>query len=106
MVATGFGYDSVVRARQAGVVGRVLPRVRDIRRFGSAAMDLAWCACGRWDAYYERGVHAWDVAAGALIATRAGLEVRDLPGVGEDAPGLVVAPAALIDELYELVAGG
>jgi myo-inositol-1(or 4)-monophosphatase len=104
MVATGFGYDSAVRARQAAVVVRVLPRARDIRRFGSAAMDLAWCACGRWDAYYERGVHAWDVAAGALIAARAGLEVRDLPKAGEDPAGLVVAPAAIINELYALVA--
>jgi myo-inositol-1(or 4)-monophosphatase len=105
MVATGFGYDSDVRARQAAVLARVLPRVRDIRRFGSAAIDLAWCACGRWDAYYERGVHAWDVAAGALIAQRAGLVVRDLPATGEDPAGLVAAPAAIVDELYGLVAG-
>lgn len=105
MVATGFGYDSRIRARQAAVLARVLPRARDIRRFGAAAMDLAWCACGRWDAYYERGVHAWDVAAGALIAARAGLQVRDLPAREEDPAGLVVAPAAIIDELYELVVG-
>jgi myo-inositol-1(or 4)-monophosphatase len=105
MVATGFGYDSSVRARQAAVVGRVLPRARDIRRFGAAAMDLAWCACGRWDAYYERGVHAWDIAAGALIAARAGLSVRDLPAAEEDPAGLVVAPPGIVDELYGLVAG-
>lgn len=105
MVATGFGYDADVRARQAVVVSRILPRVRDIRRFGSAAIDLAWCASGRWDAYYERGVHAWDVAAGALIAARAGLEVRDLPASGDDAAGLVAAPAGIIGELYELVVG-
>ena len=105
MVATGFGYDSRVRSRQAAVVTRVLPRARDIRRFGAAAMDLAWCACGRWDAYYERGVHAWDVAAGALIAARAGLSVRDLPPTVEDPGGLVVAPTTIIDELYGLVVG-
>src|SRR5438445_8708744 len=52
MVATGFGYDAAGRARQAAVVARVLPRVRDIRRAGAAAIDLAWCACGRYDAYY------------------------------------------------------
>jgi myo-inositol-1(or 4)-monophosphatase len=104
MVATGFGYDADVRARQAAVVAGVLPRVRDIRRFGSAALDLAWCACGRWDAYYERGVQAWDVAAGALIAARAGLEVRDLPAGGQDASGLVVAPSGIVEELYGLVA--
>jgi myo-inositol-1(or 4)-monophosphatase len=105
MVATGFGYDADVRARQAAVVSRVLPRARDIRRFGAAALDLAWCACGRWDAYYERGVKPWDVAAGALICRRAGLEVRSLPATADDAAGLVVAPAGIIDELYGLVAG-
>jgi myo-inositol-1(or 4)-monophosphatase len=105
MVATGFGYDSAVRARQAAVVARVLPRARDIRRFGAAALDLAWCACGRWDAYYERGIHAWDVAAGTLLARRAGLQIRDLPADGEDAAGLVVAPAGIIEELFELVTG-
>jgi myo-inositol-1(or 4)-monophosphatase len=103
MVATGFAYDAGVRARQADVVTRVLPRVRDIRRAGAAALDLAWCACGRYDAYYERGVHAWDVAAGELIARCAGLEVRELAATKEDPYGVVVAPPALIDELLGLV---
>ncbi len=105
MIATGFGYESAMRARQAAVISRVLPRVRDIRRAGAAALDLAWCACGRYDAYYERGVHAWDVAAGALIASRAGLQIRDLPNDGPDPSGLVAAPSAIVDELFELVSG-
>ncbi len=105
MVATGFGYEAAVRARQAAVVARVLPAVRDIRRVGAAALDLAWCACGRFDAYYERGVKKWDVAAGTLIAERAGLAVRELPASGEDAWGVVVAGAGLIDELVGLVGG-
>jgi myo-inositol-1(or 4)-monophosphatase len=105
MVATGFGYDAGVRARQAAVVARVLPRVRDIRRVGAAALDLAWCACGRFDAYYERGVKKWDVAAGTLIASRAGLAVRELPPSGEDAWGVAVAQDGLIDELVGLVGG-
>jgi myo-inositol-1(or 4)-monophosphatase len=103
LVATGFGYDAKVRAGQALVAGHLLPRVRDIRRVGAAAIDLGWCACGRFDAYYERGVKAWDVAAGALICARAGLEVRDLPAGGEDPAGLLVAPGAIIEELLELV---
>lgn len=103
MVATGFGYDAGARARQAAVVSRVLPRARDIRRFGAAALDLCWCACGRFDAYYERGVKPWDVAAGSLICRRAGLEVRELAAAGEDEAGLVVAPRQLIGELYPLV---
>jgi myo-inositol-1(or 4)-monophosphatase len=105
LVATGFGYDAGVRSRQAAVVSRVLPRVRDIRRVGAAALDLCWCACGRFDAYYERGVQPWDVAAGALIAAQAGLEVRELPASAHDAAGIVVAPPAIIDELLELVEG-
>jgi myo-inositol-1(or 4)-monophosphatase len=103
LVATGFGYDSSVRARQAAVVARVLPRVRDIRRVGAASVDMCWCACGRFDAYYERGVKAWDVAAGALICARAGLKVRDLPGDEQDPPGILVAPGAIVEELLEIV---
>jgi myo-inositol-1(or 4)-monophosphatase len=103
MVATGFGYDAAMRARQAAVVSRVLPRARDIRRVGSAALDLCWTACGRFDAYYERGLNAWDLAAGSLIAERSGLEVRVIPSFGEDPPGVIAAPAALVDELRELV---
>src|SRR5579884_2893 len=102
MIATGFAYDSSLRARQAEVVARVLPRARDIRRFGSAALDLAWCAAGRFDAYYERGMHAWDVSAGALVAARAGLVVRDLPATEEDPAGLLVASAGIVEELFGL----
>jgi myo-inositol-1(or 4)-monophosphatase len=79
--------------------------VRDIRRVGAAALDLCWCACGRFDAYYERGLNPWDVAAGGLIASRAGLAVRELAAAGEDPAGTVAAPEALIDELLELIGG-
>lgn len=105
MVATGFSYDAGVRSRQAEVLTRLLPRVRDIRRVGAAALDLAWCACGRFDAYYERGVHRWDFLAGALVAARAGLQVRELEEVGEEPFGIIVAPEAVIDELGRLVVG-
>jgi myo-inositol-1(or 4)-monophosphatase len=103
MVATGFSYDAGVRARQAEAVGRVLPRARDIRRAGSAALDLCWCACGRYDAFYERGLHAWDVAAGLLIASRAGLEVRELAATDGEPDGVLVAPDGFVDELIGLV---
>jgi myo-inositol-1(or 4)-monophosphatase len=105
MIATGFDYDASVRARQGPVVSRVLPRVRDIRRAGVAAIDLCWCACGRYDAYYERGPKLWDVAAGRLIAERAGLIVRELRASGEDPAGLVAGPEGLVEELVELVSG-
>jgi myo-inositol-1(or 4)-monophosphatase len=103
LVATGFGYASEMRARQAAVLTRVLPRVRDIRRAGAAALDLAWCACGRYDAYYERGLQPWDLAAGELIASRTGLEVRELVASEEDPAGVVVAPGVVIEELFGLV---
>lgn len=103
LVATGFGYDAAVRARQAEVVQRVLPCVRDVRRGGSAAIDLAWTALGRCDAYWERGVKAWDVAAGALLCARAGLELHELPPAGGMPAGLLAAPPALAAELLALV---
>ena len=103
MVATGFGYDAQVRAAQAQVAAALLPRVRDVRRFGSAALDLAWTACGRYDAYYERGLNPWDRAAGALLCERAGLELRELAPAGDLPAGLLVAPAALAGPLGELV---
>jgi myo-inositol-1(or 4)-monophosphatase len=103
MVGTGFAYDAEVRAAQAEVAARVLPRVRDLRRMGSAALDLAWTACGRYDAYYERGLQPWDRAAGELLCARAGLELRELPAHGVLPAGLLVAPAALAGPLHELV---
>ena len=103
MLATGFAYDARVRAAQAQVLARVIPRVRDIRRFGSAALDLAWTAAGRYDAYFERTVKPWDIAAGTLLCEAAGLRVLELP-VHEDLPwGILVAPPALCEELLELV---
>ncbi len=105
MVATGLAYDATVRAAQAIVLARLAPRVRDIRRFGSAALDLTWTAAGRYDAYFERSVKPWDIAAGALICERAGLLVCELE-VGESLPwGILVARPALAGPLLALVGG-
>lgn len=106
LVATGFAYDAAVRERQAEVLQRVLPRVRDVRRGGSAALDLAWTALGRCDAYWERGVKAWDVAAGALLCARAGLELHELPPADGMPGGLLAAPPELAGELLALVSPG
>jgi myo-inositol-1(or 4)-monophosphatase len=103
MVATGFAYDAQVRAAQGEVIARVIPRVRDIRRFGSAALDLAWTAAGRYDAYFERTVKPWDIAAGVLLCRCAGLEVVDLPEVGELPYGILAATPELVGPLVELV---
>ncbi|CAB4872794.1 unannotated protein [freshwater metagenome] len=105
MLATGFGYDTEVRRAQGAKLARVIPHVRDIRRLGSAALDLAWTAAGRFDAYYEYGVQAWDTAAGVLLCRAAGLEVRELSPEGPlDRGGILVAPPAVIDDLAALLA--
>jgi myo-inositol-1(or 4)-monophosphatase len=105
MVATGLAYDAKVRAAQAQVLARLVPQVRDIRRFGSAALDLTWTAAGRYDAYFERTVKPWDIAAGVLICEQAGLSVLELP-VHEDLPwGILVARPELAEPLLALVGG-
>lgn len=78
LVGTGFGYSSARRATQAALLTTVLPAVRDIRRAGSAALDLCSVACGRLDAYFESGLEPWDRAAGVLIATEAGATAHEL----------------------------
>jgi myo-inositol-1(or 4)-monophosphatase len=105
LVGTGFAYSAERRAGQAEVLTTVLPRIRDIRRVGSAALDLCGVACGRLDAFYERGLGHWDFAAGVLIAAEAGAVVSvapagSVPGafVVAAAPGIDVPFRALLDE--------
>jgi myo-inositol-1(or 4)-monophosphatase len=100
LVATGFGYDAAWRAEQAEVIRRLLPAVRDIRRAGSAALDLSWLAAGRLDAYYERGLNAWDWAAGSLLVSEAGGAVEPLSG---EPSGLIAGPASLVTALRPLL---
>jgi myo-inositol-1(or 4)-monophosphatase len=103
LVATGFGYRAEDRQRQAVETGRLLPRVRDIRRLGAASLDLCGVACGRVDGYVERGLKPWDLAAGGLIATEAGARVEGLHG---DEPGeriVVAAPKGFFDTLHLLL---
>ena len=109
LVATGFSYDPDERRRQAAVLVEVLPRIRDVRRMGGAATDLASVSCGRVDAYFERGLNHWDRAAGTLLVAEAGGRVTDLDGhelVGpllESAPVTVAAPTALHGPLLDLL---
>jgi myo-inositol-1(or 4)-monophosphatase len=76
LVATGFAYDAEMRGRQGLLVARLLPHVRDIRRQGTASLDLSYVASGRLNAYFERTLSPWDHAAGALIAREAGATVK------------------------------
>lgn len=100
LIVTGFGYDPGVRAAQARTLRHVLPSVRDVRRGGSAALDLAWLATGRVDGYYERGLEPWDWAAGSLLAREAGGAVEALEGAPR---GLAVSSPALLPALVALV---
>ena len=103
LVGTGFSYDAGIRAEQGRVVAGLLPRVRDIRRCGSAALDLCMVAGGRLDAYYERGLKPWDYAAGALVAGEAGamVTVSDDPAVPTTAasPGVAEDFLGALDHL-------
>ncbi|GAA4962698.1 inositol monophosphatase family protein [Actinoplanes utahensis] len=92
LVTTGFAYLPESRARQAAVVADLLPRIRDIRSHGSAALELCWLAAGRCDAYYEDELAPWDWAAGALIAAEAGAVVTPF-GSGVLAAGPALQPA-------------
>ena len=100
LVATGFGYAPQLRAAQAGALAEILPQVRDLRRGGSAALDLSWLASGRLDGYFERGLNPWDWAAGRLLVVEAGGSVAELGG---DPAGIVAAGPALIEPLTRLV---
>jgi myo-inositol-1(or 4)-monophosphatase len=106
MVATGLAYDATVRLAQARVLARLVGQVRDIRRFGSAALDLAWTAAGRYDAYFERTVKPWDIAAGSLICERAGLQVLELEPAENLPWGILAARPGLAEQLQEIVRGG
>lgn len=99
LIGTGFSYDAGVRAEQAEVIGRVLPRCRDIRCMGSAALNLCWVACGRLDGYFERDLKLYDHAAGALIAAEGGALVTTPP---ETVP-IVASAATIHDDLKALV---
>ena len=106
LVATGFGYAAARRAAQARLLTSVLPRVRDIRRFGAASLDLCMVGSGLVDAFYERGLSPWDLAAGGLIATEAGARLGGLYGAPAGGDLVIAAPPALFDALHELLATG
>jgi myo-inositol-1(or 4)-monophosphatase len=101
LVATGFSYEPDRRAIQAEAIAKLLPRARDIRRAGAAALDLAWVATGRVDAFFERGLKHWDWAAGRLLVEEAG---GSCTWLDDGWPGLLAASHdGLLAELRGLV---
>ena len=102
LLGTGFGYDPDRRRLQGALIARMLPEVRDVRRIGSAALDLCYVASGAMDAYYEEGTNPWDVAAGGLIVTEAGGVFTECTPLGVPSGKLAAAPG-LHEELFQLL---
>jgi myo-inositol-1(or 4)-monophosphatase len=99
LLATGFGYDPETHAGDLARVGKVMPLARDLRRMGAASLDLAFVAAGRLDGYFERGLHPWDHAAGALLVVEAGGVVGGMPGGRPGRDMTIASSAALFDGL-------
>ncbi len=103
LIGTGFNYSPSTRERQAERLARLLPHVRDMRRYGSAALDLCMVACGRLDAYFEEHLNSWDLAAGVLIAAEAGATTSNFAGGPADTDAVVAAAPDLHRALVELL---
>lgn len=103
LLGTGFNYSAGERARQARRLQEILPAGRDLRRLGAAALDLAWVAAGRLDAYFETGLQPWDRAAGELLVAEAGGAVIELPGRGGGPPGVIAGAPDIASELSRVL---
>ena len=104
LVATGFGYDAAQRVTQGRIVANVVGAVRDIRRFGSAALDLSWLAAGRWDGYFESVEKPWDWMAGALLVREAGGRVTELRPEDPASPRIIASGPGIHHDLVALLA--
>lgn len=103
LVATGFGFSAERRREQALALAGFMDRIRDIRRYGAASIDLCYVACGRVDAYYELGLNSWDMLAGELIAREAGALSSDFAGASPRPDELLVAAPGLHSAMIGLL---
>lgn len=103
LVGTGFGYSPDARRRQAALLASIAPHIRDVRRMGSAAIDLAYTAAGFLDAYWEEGLNRWDMAAGELIAVEAGCRSGDFAGGAPSPAQLLVSGPGVFDAMVGLL---
>ncbi|HEV7623006.1 MAG TPA: inositol monophosphatase family protein [Amnibacterium sp.] len=103
LLSTGFHYTQAIRGNQARVVAELIPRVRDLRRTGGAAIDLASVAAGRLDAFFEQGLNPWDQAAGGLLVTEAGGVITGLAGAAPTHRMVIAGHPALVAELDALL---
>jgi myo-inositol-1(or 4)-monophosphatase len=104
LVATGFGYVAAQRVVQGRIIANVIGEVRDVRRFGSAALDLSWTAAGRYDAYFESVEKPWDFMAGAMLVREAGGRVTELTPDNAAFPRIIASGTGLHDALTRLLA--
>lgn len=104
LVGTGFAYDPQKRIAHAQVLAHIMGNIRDIRRFGAAAIDLCFVACGRYDAYFERGLHSWDLVAGHVIASEAGAILTDFSGNTVTPAEVLCSQPGVHKELQALIA--
>ncbi|MEK6226728.1 MAG: inositol monophosphatase family protein [Chloroflexota bacterium] len=104
LIATGFGYGAAERVTQGRLIAKVLGDVRDVRRFGSAALDLSWVAAGRWDGYFEAVDKPWDWMAGAMLVREAGGRVTELDPTDPAFPRIIASGPGIHDELVALLA--
>jgi len=103
LLATGFAYSSAMRKEQSRLMHQILPQIRDLRRMGTASLDLAAVAAGRVDMYFERTLSPWDHAAGELLVTEAGGVIRGIAGMAAGHEGLYAGHKDLVDQLQSLV---
>ena len=104
LVCTGFSYRVHERAAHAARVAQMITHIRDIRRFGAAAIDLCFVACGRYDAYFEEHLHSWDLIAGQIIATEAGAHVTNFAGHAVTPAQVLAAHPGIQQQLIDLIA--
>jgi myo-inositol-1(or 4)-monophosphatase len=103
LIATGFGYDAAQRVTQGRILANLMGEVRDIRRFGSAALDLCWVAAGRWDGYFESVEKPWDWMAGAMLVREAGGRVTELAPANPAFPHIIASGVGIHDRLVALL---
>lgn len=104
LVCTGFSYRVHERGAHAARVAQMVTHIRDIRRFGAAAIDLCFVACGRYDAYFEEHLHSWDLIAGQVIATEAGALVTNYAGSSVTPAQVLVSQPGIQQQLISLIA--
>jgi len=103
LIATGFGYLAAQRETQGRIIAKLLGDVRDVRRFGSAALDLSWTAAGRFDGYFESVEKPWDWMAGAMLVREAGGRVTELHPQDPAFPRIIASGPGIHDDLVTLL---